>query len=134
MIFELLTKFWEHVEHLIEFLLADLAHHGVTFWSNTGTPGLLSDQRILTEECSCLHASHKQILVVDRVLDVDLTLSIFHDVESLSLLSLIDQRILRIQQLQIERFYEEVYGGLVFFEDAACHALIMEDELDHSIL
>lgn len=94
MIFELLTEFWEHVEHFIEFLLANLAHHGVTFWAHTGAPWLLSDQRILTKESSCFHTSHEQIFVVDRVFDVDLTFSVFNDVKSLALLSLVDQRVL----------------------------------------
>ena len=93
-IFELLTEFWEHVEHFIEFLLANLAHHGVTFWAHTGAPWLLSDQRILTKESSCFHTSHEQIFVVDRVFDVDLTFSVFNDVKSLALLSLVDQRVL----------------------------------------
>jgi hypothetical protein len=32
--------------------------------------------------------------VVDRVFDVDLTFSVFNDVKSLALLSLVDQRVL----------------------------------------
>ena len=99
---KLRTYFWEHENHLVKFLVVEVANHSIVLWSHTGTSWMLGKKGYLSKEVSSLESSDKHIFLSLWVLNEYFTFSLFDKEEPLVLLTLVDQWELRVKKHEHE--------------------------------
>lgn len=114
--------------------MGQVAHHRIVFGSDTCASGLFGDERVFSEKVTWSQRPNENVPLFDRILDKHLQLTSFDEIESVTVFSLIDQGVFRIQQLQGHGANKEVDQNLVLLKNEAFKGLVVENELDYLVL